>query len=332
MKQAIGKAHGKIILIGEHSVVHGYPAIALPFPAVEIEAAFTAVENESYLVSELYAGPLLAAPASLASLTALYQQMRTDHQLNEQHWLITITSTIPAERGMGSSAALAGALVRGFFAALKQPLSKQQLLHYVDFAEKICHGNPSGLDARIVSLNKPMFYQKGHPLQEFQFTTPYWLVIADTGISGNTKKAVQAVQAGVASPFLTRQLAVHSALKQLGSLTEDLHLLLQQQDHAPAGFAQLAAIIRSAHDQLRLLQVSSPELDNGVAYCLAHGAGAAKLTGGGRGGCYFALVEHQHEATQLAQRLITAKVAVQTWQVPFTSEFKSNQNGDAYDN
>jgi len=37
MKKGIGKSHSKIILIGEHSVVYGYPAIAIPLKEIEIE-------------------------------------------------------------------------------------------------------------------------------------------------------------------------------------------------------------------------------------------------------------------------------------------------------
>ena len=32
----VGKAHSKIILMGEHSVVYGYPAISLPLNRIEV--------------------------------------------------------------------------------------------------------------------------------------------------------------------------------------------------------------------------------------------------------------------------------------------------------
>lgn len=321
MNQASGIAHGKIILIGEHSVVHGHQAIALPFQAVATQVSLEATTSSSQIISDLYTGPASQAPSALAGLTALFNQLRSDFNLTQTHWRMTITSSIPAERGMGSSAAVAGALVRAFFAAAEQPLPDDRLLQYVDFAERINHGNPSGLDARIISLNQPLLYQKDQPMQAIAFATPFWLVIADTGITGNTREAVQAVQAGLHSEFPARQLAVDTALSQLNALTISLHQLLRAPAHNHDTFRQIAAIIQRAHDRLRLVQVSSPELDFGVEACLANGAGAAKLTGGGRGGCYFALVEDKATAEKLAQQLRDDQRAVQTWLVPFSSSF-----------
>ena len=48
MKRGIGKSHSKIILIGEHSVVYGYPAIAIPLKKIEIECAIEEAKSNFF--------------------------------------------------------------------------------------------------------------------------------------------------------------------------------------------------------------------------------------------------------------------------------------------
>lgn len=323
MRKATGKANGKIIIIGEHAVVHGYPSVALPFHAVEMTVTIEQIQTNAYLVSELYEGPLHQAPSDLQNLLAVYDQLRADLMTQSQsHWLINIHSSIPAERGMGSSAAMATALVRAFYNYYDLPLSDDQLLKYVDLSEKISHGNPSGLDARVAGLGLPLIYQKNQPIKVCQFNTPYWLVVADTGIHGNTKNAVTDVAAGLNSAFITRRQAVENNLRQLGKAANqfiDLVNITPNQMANDQLFTAICNTFKDAHQHLRALQVSSPELEAGVTFAEANGAGAAKLTGGGRGGCYFALCDSKDKAILLAETLKENNLAVASWVVPFKS-------------
>jgi len=324
MKKATGTANGKIIIIGDHAVVHGYPSVALPFRAVEMTVTVQQTNGNAYLESDLYEGPLHQAPNDLQNLLAVYDQLRADlMQQDQSHWRIHIHSSIPAERGMGSSAAMATALVRAFYNYYDLPLADELLLKYVDLSEKISHGNPSGIDARVAGLGLPLIYQKNKPIEPSLFATPYWLVVADTGIHGNTKDAVSYIGNALNSPFITRRQAVSDALERLGQAAEQLISLLGQGDTflaSEAGFQGICDTFKGAYKELRALQVSSPELEAGVVYAETHGAGAAKLTGGGRGGCYFAICQSQTAAERLAHELQQENLAVATWVVPFRSE------------
>jgi len=51
MPAIISKATGKIILFGEHAVVYGYPAIAVPIDAIQVKVSILPVilENQSII-------------------------------------------------------------------------------------------------------------------------------------------------------------------------------------------------------------------------------------------------------------------------------------------
>ncbi|MDK6805233.1 mevalonate kinase [Aerococcus sp. UMB7834] len=316
MKRGIGKAHGKIILSGEHSVVYGYRALALPIEAVTIQVSLEESSEPTFLMSELYQGPLTAAPSHLDNLRQLWKSLQEDHS-DRANFLIRIDSNIPAERGMGSSAAVAVALIRAYYDFYNEGLDQESLLAYADLAETISHGNPSGLDARLTVLNRPLSYQKGQSMEVFYFQTPYYLLVADTGIPGNTKEAVAGIRQALDSEHPSRHLAAKAALEELGQASEDLYQHLSGK--APTSLKAIAQSMQASQINLQTLQVSSPELDMGIRSCLDHGAAAAKLTGGGKGGCFIALMPTQKEAEDLGQSLVAKEMIVDYWLIPLAS-------------
>ncbi|MDY0407138.1 hypothetical protein P5G51_018965 [Virgibacillus sp. 179-BFC.A HS] len=65
---AIGVAHSKLILIGEHAVVHGQPAIAIPFPLVGVESVVEYVPGSIKFDSSFYHGPMNLAPKTMQGI------------------------------------------------------------------------------------------------------------------------------------------------------------------------------------------------------------------------------------------------------------------------
>ena len=188
------KANGKIILIGEHSVVYGEPAIALPFLAAKIKVSIMASDFDIILDSDQYQGSLDEAPSHLEGLILLIKQVLTTLNKQDSNLYINIESNIPSERGMGSSAAVAAATVKAIYRYFKKDLQIDVLSDFVDYLEKIVHGNPSGIDRAIVVNKKPLYYTKGEPIKLFDIDLAAYLVVADTGSKGKTKVAVSKVK------------------------------------------------------------------------------------------------------------------------------------------
>ncbi|MFD2306710.1 mevalonate kinase [Enterococcus termitis] len=302
-KSGHGLATGKIILMGEHSVVYGEPAIAFPFQETTIK---TLVEpDHSMLIDCTYfSGKLTEVPAQLKSVREVIDQTLAVLHQEKAQLKITITSTIPAERGMGSSAAVAVALVRGLFDYFDAEYSPETLLQLVDHAEKIAHGNPSGIDAAATSGEEPIFFIKGQPLEKFPMNVSNaYLIVADTGIKGQTRSAVSDVahlfeqNKQQAAKHITTLGHLATAAKQ-AILTDDIQLLGES--------------MNAAHEQLKALTVSNTQLDQLVDTAKKNGALGAKLTGGGRGGCMISLAASHEQALKIADALKQTG-AVTTW-------------------
>lgn len=278
-------APGKIILFGEHAVVYGQPALAVPV---------TQVHADVKVSESAHKGIWIDAPA--VDLHAELNTLPSDHPIasiiNNLFFLlrvspfpnleIQINSTIPVASGLGSGAAVTVALARALSIYLNAPMSDGNINAFAYEIEKIHHGTPSGIDNSVITYAQPVYFVKGQPIETFKVGAPFTIVIADTGLRAPTRESVGDVRklwetdkkhwekvfddVGEIS-FVARRVIEAGWVKMLGTLMDENHTLLQQ------------------------MTVSSPDLDRLVEVARRAGALGAKLSGGGRGGNMIALVE-----------------------------------------
>lgn len=283
--------------MGEHAVVYGQPAIALPFSAVEVVAQVREQGDSLTVSCQFYEGLVHQMPKVWESLKhairfSLYRiGAPTDPAIH-----VEISSTIPAERGMGSSAAVAVAVARALFAYYDQPLTDEELWDIVQSSEKIAHGNPSGVDAATTSGKQPVFFIRNQPIEPVVLALDAYLVVADTGRTGNTLEAIESVAS------LMKEGP--EALLLVEALGECSHQARQALARNEAGL--LGDVMNQAHTYLQRLGVSDEALDHLVKIAQQAGALGAKLTGGGRGGCMIALTQTAQEAKAVAAALQAA--------------------------
>ena len=282
----VGQAHSKIILIGEHAVVYGYPAISLPLLEVKVTCRVVPAATPWRLFEEDTLSMAVYASLEYLNITDAYIRCQID-------------SAIPEKRGMGSSAAISIAAIRAVFDYFEAELPRDVLEILVNRAEMIAHMNPSGLDAKTCLSDQPIRFIKNVGFEELAMDLSAYLVIADTGVYGHTREAIQVVESKgkEALPFLYA----------LGELTQEAEEAIKARDAV-----MLGEILTKAHGNLKEIGVSSLEADALVNTALQHGALGAKMSGGGLGGCIIALVADYHQAQDLAERL-EEKGAVQTW-------------------
>lgn len=258
MRVGRGFAPGKLILSGEHAVVAGHLCLAL---AVDRGTTVTLTEREGPTRVDVTHPDGRLLQAILAILPP--------HGVG-----VHLETNLPIGRGMGSSAALAVALIRAR-ADLEGRAANFSECHRDGFIiERIFHGTPSGVDHTVSAMGGGISYRSGQPIQPLPLP-PLTLVVMDTGVAGDTAQMV----AGVAAlPDRAARLA------RIGAVTESVADAL----HGP--LSELGGLLIENHRLLQDIGVSTPALDALVEAAVAAGAYGAKLAGAGGGGVALALV------------------------------------------
>lgn len=311
MKTGVGASHAKTILLGEHSVVYGKPAIAFPILSLGLKATATQSDNGNYLDTPFHSGPVaeigtgdesleqLLAETALRNIMSWIGPASSDRAIS-----VKVEGLIPPARGLGSSAAVAGAVIKSVANLHGLSLTSEEQFELVQSVERVAHGTPSGLDAYATSTDVPIWFEKGRAKPLRAKKNPA-LLVADTGIPGHTVEAVSNVR----SKRNANTKEVDELFDKIADLT------VQGGSSLEAGeFRQLGSLMNQNHAILRDLGVSNDPLENLVATALEAGAIGAKLTGGGLGGCIVVLGESEDTLTEIATSLIGAG-ANKVWNV-----------------
>ena len=252
-----GWGSGKLILVGEHAVVHGHPAIAFAVDRGTHVTLTPRVDGRRVVLGEV-SDPLL--DDALAAV------------LPPGGWDVDVRSTLPIGRGMGSSASLGVAIARAVLGAQGAP---DAVFAHAMRLETVFHANPSGLDVAVSVQGGVLRYQRTPAPTFAPLACPSWsVVVLDSGSKGSTRAMVQ----GVAS----RRPGIDADLQAIGALAEAAAGAL----HDPA---TLGPLLDENHARLVAIGVSTPRLDALCALARRAGALGAKLSGAGGGGVVLAL-------------------------------------------
>ena len=285
-----GRTWAKAILLGEHSVVYGHPAVAMPLHDLQMRATATPVTGPSMLRSLDYSGPMGSSGPGFACIVRAFEAAREFSGRLEQSFEIVTASDFPHERGLGSSAAAAGAVIRAVLDACGRAASTDELFALTQMAEQVAHGRPSGLDAAATCSPCPIRFQGGRMQPLTQRIQDARLVIADSGVHGSTREAV----GGLRERYEEDPDGVGPLIAALGRLARVGIAALDDGDAQALGSA-----MNRAHEVLAQLELSLPVLDRLTAAARDAGALGAKLTGGGLGGCVIALADGEEAAGRI---------------------------------
>jgi mevalonate kinase len=308
MPATTATAPGKIILFGEHAVVYGRPAIAVPVEQVRARAVVSAdprapqgrmriqapdIGLESDLTDLPEDHPLRRAVQGVLAELGVSSRHNRDQPPT---CTLRVTSTIPIAAGLGSGAAVTVAVGRALSAFLGHPLSPEAVSALAYEVDKLHHGTPSGIDNTVIAYARPVLFTRGQPIQLLHLAGSFHIVIGDTGVLSPTAAAV-----GDLRRLWQADPGRYEALFDVVG-----EIVASARGELEVGRTEaLGPLMDRNHAALQEMGVSSPELERLVEAARRAGALGAKLSGGGRGGDMIALVE-ETQADTVARALLAS--------------------------
>lgn len=286
-------APGKIILFGEHAVVYGRPAIAVPVRDVRAKVT---IQN---LTAPSQAGSLWVESKAIG-LSSWLHEIDGGHPLAKIITLtleaigletvpslrLAINSSIPLASGLGSGAAVSVAVSRALSEHLGRPLALKDLSSLAFEVDRIHHGTPSGIDNTVVVYDRPVYFIPGKEPERLEVGLPFMLIIGDSGQPSATIEAV----AQVRDSWISDKPSMEALFDSIGSVTNQAREAIRDGD-----LPRLGGLMNQNQSLLLDLGVSTPTLELLIEAAGAAGAIGVKVSGAGLGGNIIALVDQDSQ-------------------------------------
>jgi len=305
----VASAPAKVILLGEHFVVYGEPAIVLAIDKRAYAKAETRNDKRLYIRSinlnltgffengafRVEQGDEKEARSKFEPIKKAVDKVLERYGQNAG-LNVEINSTVPVAAGLGSSAAVVSATITAVGALLNLNMSKEDVFRITYEAEKVVHGTPSGIDPAISTFGGTLLFQMDTGFKPIDTRADVPLVIGDTGIERSTRVQVEKVRnlrekyPQVVEPIMNAAREI--VLRAIDAFKEN-------------DLETLGELMNMNHALLYGIGVSDESLEWLINAARKAGASGAKLTGAGGGGCMIALAKNENlqrvsEAIQMA--------------------------------
>ena len=293
-----GSGYGKVILFGEHFVVHGVPGIASAIDSTA-DAEVKKVPSGIDVEDSRKGAKGYAEEKRLQQIESIERMLKALNMPKETAMKIWLGGNLPGFSGLGASAASSVAIARAITEEFRLSLSDEKINSVAYEAEKAYAGNPSGIDNTAATFGGLIWFRKnlaGGPdfVEKLNIRKPVEIIIGSTGKVANTKAMVE----GVADRKKKNPQKFNPLFKRAEELACEGKKALEAYD-----LKRLGELMNENHTLLQGIEVSSKELDLLVSIARAQGALGAKLTGGGGGGCMTALTPGKELQDKVAKAI-----------------------------
>jgi mevalonate kinase len=288
-----GFGAGKVILLGEHSVVYGYPALAGPLSRGVTARAEPANKCQIVVPEALTADQRKVLKAAFG---------RAMEACGAPGVKVSFDTNLPLSMGLGSSGALSVACARVLLKAAGKVAKPAEVARVAWEMEQEFHGTPSGVDHTTSALEHLLLYRRKPGAEHgrarvLDVPVPVRVVVVMVGPRSPTRTTVGALRERQ-KRWLERYQRI---FREIGMLASEGAEAVEEGD-----LEALGDVMNVNHGLLAALGLSSPSLDNMVHRLRDMGALGAKLTGaGGDGGAVIGLF---HDTGPVVHELMRAGV------------------------
>ncbi len=296
-----GAGRHKVILLGEHAVVHGTRALGAPLDqCVHVE------------VVRGTGGTLTLAGIEGDRVREALRQVALQAGVEPGGLEVRAAIGLEAGAGLGGSAALCVAFARAILALEGLTGNRQAVVELAQAGERVFHGNPSGIDAWLASSSCPALFARDSVPEQVQVGRDLHLAVLVDHARSATSRMVQ----GVAERYERDREGIGGIFSRIEGL------VLEAAEAVRAGRVELlGSLMTDNHALLRSLGVTTAGLDRLVDLSMEAGALGAKMTGGGGGGAVIALAADRTRAVSLVRSAADAA------QSAFTARIDASEGG-----
>lgn len=286
-------APGKLMLLGEHSVVYNNPSLVTAVNQ-RIKLTLETKSDETFCLNaedvgvfdyvkplkEIGAGEL---PKGVRFVEIALKNIKEKYQINSG-LKITANSEFSSEFGFGSSSASTVCTVFGVSKLLNLNLSQKEIFDISYKTVLDIQGKGSGFDIASAIYGGVLYFvtagQKIEPLEIDDIP----LLVTYSGKKGDTTQMLNMVK----EKMETHKDGVNEIFKNISNLVEESKTAMLEKD-----WSRLGTLMNFNQDYLEDLGVSTEILDDMIIAARNAGAYGAKLSGAGGGDCMIALVDEE---------------------------------------